>query len=147
MKVILQKDVPKLGKRYDIKDVKDGFALNSLIPKGLALVATKETVAKMEQQKAARAAEQKVQAELLLGNLEKIKGTTVTILGKANDKGHLFAGIDAETVARELSAAAHVSVSADHILLEKPIKEVGEHAVSVEILGKKTSFILVVKAV
>ncbi len=146
MKVILQKDVPKLGKRYDIKEVKDGFALNSLIPKGLALVATKETVAKMEQQKAAHMAEQKVQAELLLGNLEKIKGTVVTISGKANDKGHLFAGIDADTVARELSSVAHVSVTGEHILLDKPIKEVGEHTVSVEILGKKTSFTLAVKA-
>lgn len=142
MKVILLKDVPKVGKRYDIKNIADGYALNLLIPKGLAKPATPDAIKQVELMKANDLTQKKIQEELLLKNLEVVKGVTVDLKGKANDKGHLFAGITKETLAVELEKKSKLKLDADSIKLDKPIKEIGEHKITVEVLGKKAEFTL-----
>jgi large subunit ribosomal protein L9 len=146
MKVILLKDVPKVGKKYDIKNVAEGYALNLLIPKGLAQIATAQAEKNIEVMKQKDMVEKKVQGELLLKNLEVIKTLVLNIKEKANDKGHLFAGITKERLVEEIIKTARLNLDVDSIKLDKPIKEVGEHEVSVEVLGKSAKFKVIVEA-
>ena len=136
MKVILLKDTPKLGKKYDIKDVSDGHALNFLIPRGQVAVATPQMVAKINLEKEKDSAEQKIQAELLVKSLKMLGETTVHISGKANDKGHLFAGISKEILLGEIQKQVRLNLDPETVDLPKPIKEVGLHKVKISALGK-----------
>ncbi len=146
MKIILLKDVAKVGRKYDVKDVAEGFALNMLIPRGLAQVATKDAISKAETFKANDLTNRKIQEELLLKNLEIIKNLTINLKEKANDKGHLFAGITKEKLVEEVLKATRLQLDSEAIRLIKPIKETGEHNIIVEALGKKAEFILNIEA-
>jgi large subunit ribosomal protein L9 len=74
MKVILLKDVAKMGKKNDIKNVSDGHALNFLIPQGLVEVATPKSLKKVEVIKSREDAEKKIKTDLLLKNFGDLKG-------------------------------------------------------------------------
>lgn len=140
MKIILLKDVAKVGRKYDVKDVSDGYASNMLIPRGLAKVATPDAIKKIEELKSNDLTAKKIQEELLLKNLEVIKNLIITLKGKVNDKGHLFAGITKEMIANELEKETKFKLDPESIKLSKPIKEVGEHLVKIEIGGKSAEF-------
>ncbi len=146
MKVILLKNVPKVGQKYDVKNVADGYALNFLIPQKLAEVATSSAVKKIEVLKSADQTQKKVQEDLLLKNLESVNLAKIELTEKANDKGHLFSGIHKEQLIAALKDQAHLDLSADFIDLSKPIKEVGEHKVVVKVGDKKAEFSLTIKA-
>ncbi len=137
MKVILLKDVAKIGKKFDIKNVADGYALNFLIPKKLAILATKEAVSKIEESKKLQTAEKNIQAELLLKNLETLASSNVVIKSKANEKGHLFAGVDKKELIAEIKKQVRLDIPEDLIELEKPIKEVGDHKIKMSFEKKK----------
>jgi large subunit ribosomal protein L9 len=145
MKIILIKDVRKVGKKYDVKDVADGFALNSLIPNKEAIPATPENVKRVETMKKKESDFKRVDEEILRKNLAAIRETILEISGKTNDIGHLFAGIHKEQLAVELKKQAHIDILPEYILLEKNLKEVGEHEVEVEAQGVKVKFKVVVK--
>lgn len=146
MKIILLKDVTKLGKKFDTKDVSPGYATNLLIPNGLAIPATKEALKRFELERARVEGERKIQGELLMENIKSLDGVTLTILSKANEKGHLFAGIHREEIAKELDSQLHLSIDSTSIILEHPIKEVGEHTIEVKVEGKSAKFKVVVQA-
>ncbi len=146
MKIILLKDIQKVGRKYDVKNVADGYALNMLIPRGLAQAATSQAVAKIEAMKANDREDKKIQAELLLKNLESVKSLKLVLKEKANEKGHLFAGITRELLSEEIEHASRLSIDPSSIILPKPIKEVGEHKVIVEAGDKKAEFTVVVEA-
>lgn len=146
MKIILLKDVPKVGRKYDVKDVAEGYALNMLIPRGLAQVATAQAVKGVESLKSRDSAEQKIQGELLLKSLDTIKNLTLNLKEKANEKGHLFAGVTKEMLISEIQKVARLNLDPESIKLPKPIKEVGEHKVAVEALEKKAEFTVVIEA-
>ncbi len=146
MKVILLKDVPKLGRKYEVKNVSDGHAQNFLIPRGFAVPAIESAVKKIDQQKEKDGAEKKIQAELLVKSLDQLKQVVIHISGKANDKGHLFAGIGRETLIAEIFKQTHLNLDSESIVLDKPIKEIGQHKVTVQALGKKAEVTVVVEA-
>lgn len=147
MKIILLKDVAKVGRKYDVKDVADGFALNMLIPRGLAKVATKEAVLQIEKVKANDLTNKKIQEELLLKNLEIIKNLKIELKEKANEKGHLFAGVTREKILDEVVKATKLNLDLDFIKLDKPLKEVGEHKITLEAMGKKAEFVVNISSV
>jgi large subunit ribosomal protein L9 len=146
MKIILLKDVSKLGKKYDIKDVSSGHALNLLIPQGLAMIATKDAISRAETEKAKLAGERKIHEDLLIKNINDLDGVTLTIVGKANDKGHLFAGIHKEAIVEELLKQTQLQVDPSFIQLEHPLKTIGEHTIEVMGAGKSAKFKVIVKA-
>ena len=145
MKIILLKDIPKVGRKYDIKNVADGFALILLIPRGLAEVATAQAIKKVERLKTTDLTEKKIQVELLEKSLEAIKNLTITIKEKANDKGHLFAGVTKEMLAEEILKSSRINIDPEAIQISKPIKEVGEHKIKVEAVGKSAEFTLIIE--
>ncbi|MFA6000066.1 MAG: 50S ribosomal protein L9 [Candidatus Paceibacterota bacterium] len=147
MKVIFLKDVPRVGKKDDIKEISDGYAQNFLFPRRLAIVATMQAVANLERQQKEIKIEREVQENLLLKNLEGIKDRVVTIEGKANEKGSLFQAIHAREIAVAMHTQHLAEIAPEFIDLEKPIKEVGEFMIPIKIKNKKSSFKLIVKAI
>ena len=145
MKVIFLQDVPRVGKRHDVKDVNDGYAMNFLLPRNLAVSATPKAIAELEMRKKEIVIEREVQTDLLMRNLEEIKGKVVHLMAKADEKGHLFSGIHNKEIVDAMKKEHRVDLSEDSIILEKPIKTVGEFEVPIEIKNKKSSFKLVVE--
>ncbi len=146
MKVIFLKDVPRVGKRHDVKEVNDGYAVNFLFPRKLAELATDKTISDLEKRKKEIVVEKEIQEELLLKNLEEIKNKVATIQAKADDKGHLFKAIHIKDIV-EAMGKSHAVISEDSVVLPKPIKEIGEFDISVEIKNKKSSFKLIVEKI
>ena len=145
MKVIFLQDVPRVGKRHDIKDVNDGYAMNFLLPRKLAKIAIEKSITELEIQKKEIVIEREVQDNLLSKNLEEIKNKTVTIKAKADEKGHLFSGIKNKEIIKEMKTQHHADISEESIILEKPIKEIGEFEIPISIKDKKSSFKLKVE--
>ena len=146
MKIILLKDVSKVGKKYDIKNVADGHAQNMLIPRGLAIVATDQAIKKVEILKANDTTDKKIQTELLLKNLEVINNLTINLKEKTNEKGHLFAGVTKEMLAEEILKVTRLNIDPESIVLPKPLKEIGEFKIEIEVSGKKASFVVNIEA-
>jgi len=144
MKVILLKDVAKVGKKYDVKEVADGFALNSLLPKGLAKTATEKALKNVDVLKKALVVERSIQEDLLSKNLHEVDGKTLEILSKANDKGHLFAGIHKEELPALIKAKFGADIDPHFIDLEKPIKSVGEYDLHIKAHDKNATLKIVV---
>lgn len=146
MKVILLKDVAKIGKRFDIKEVNSGHALNFLIPRGLAVTGTPEALKKVEIDKAKESGKRKIHQDLLLKNLTELEQITLKIVGKANDKGHLFAGLHREEISAEITKQTRLEIDPEFIILDHPIKELGEHMIEVNGAGKMIKFKLLVES-
>ncbi len=140
MKVILLKDVPKIGRKYEIKNIADGYARNSLIPQGLVEVATPARIKQTEKLRAQQEEALKIEKDLLQKNFETLKSVKLEIAEAANDKGHLFKGIDIERIVNELKKQQRIELKKGMIVLDKPIKEIGEFIISVKIGDKKGSF-------
>lgn len=146
MKVILLKNIPKIGQKYEVKEVSDGHASNFLIPRGLALVASQSALKQVETLKVRDVMEKKVHEDLLLKNLEDLTGVTVHMSESANEQGHLFAGIHKEEIIPALKAQTRLEIYPEYIVLDKPIKTTGEHEITVSVQDKKTTFKLIVEA-
>mgnify|MGYP001613947417 CR=1 FL=1 len=147
MKVIFLKDVPRVAKKYDVKDVPDGYAMNFLIPRGLAQSATTKAVADLELKQKEIIIEREVQENLLLKNLEEIKEKVLHMKGKTDDKGHLFSGIRPRDIVEAMQTEYRANIEEGAIKLPKPIKETGEFEIPIEIQGKKSSFKLLVEKI
>ena len=140
MKIILLKDLHKVGKKYDVVTVADGYALNSLIPNKTAEAATDKTVARYTQLKELESAARILKEEELVKELATIAGKEFTIEAKANELGHLFANVHKE----EIGEVMHVDPSYIHI--NAPIKEVGSHTVTVKVRDVSKDVTIVVNA-
>ena len=146
MKIILLRDVKGLGRKYDVKEAKDGYALNLLIPQGLAIHATDKNIREVDIKKRTDLEHRKIQEDLLIMNLKELNGAKIEMMEKANEKGHLFAGIHKEQIIPEIKKQTRIDMLPEFIILEKPIKEVGEHEITVKVADKTVKFKLVVKA-
>src|SRR3989344_5259299 len=131
MKVIFLNDVPGVGKRYDIKTVSDGYAANFLFPKNLALMANPQSLSKVKKMKKEWSDKQKVSEEKINASLTKLESFVLKIKEKANEAGHLFAGIDEKRIA-ELLFKEGIQFPVNSIKIDHPIKALGEFEVSVE---------------
>ena len=146
MKVILIKDVKKVGRKYETKEVSAGYATNFLIPRKLAEISTESTIKRIHNLKARDEGERKIQEDLLMKNLKSVDSKTVNITAPANDKGHLFKGIHADEIVTAVKEQTELDLAPEYIVLEKPIKEVGEHEIEVKVQDKSVKFKLVVSA-
>lgn len=146
MKVIMLKDVGGVGRRDEVKEISDGYAMNSLIPQGKAVQATPERLAALEartRQHEAAAASSEQQALIAA---KKLDGAALRVAAKANGQQHLYKQISREEIARAIAKETGISVGAEHIAPTEHIKTVGEHAVIVTLHGRKATVRLVVEA-
>jgi large subunit ribosomal protein L9 len=110
-------------------------------------LATPKALKEHETKKREIVVERQVQEELLLRNLEELKGKTITISAKANEKGSLFSAIHKKEILEVMLKQHKATLSEESIILDKPIKEIGEFDIPVEVNKKKSSFkVIVTKA-
>ena len=146
MKVVLLKDIAGVGKRFDMKNVADGHAVNFLFPRKLAEPATPQTLKRVESEKVRLDTERKIHEDLLAKNLKSLAEVRLVMKEKGNEQGHLFAGVHREEISQALKKQTKLDVPAEFIVLESPIKSVGEYDIPVSALGKKAQFKLIVEA-
>ena len=146
MKVIFLKDVAKVGQHGTMKEVADGYALNFLIPRGLAIQATPDKVAAhltaQKREGEAREQQNKATSEAV----HSLKGIRIEIHAKATEKGGLFKSITAADIVKAIHEQRKVNIPVETIALAKPIKEVGEHTIKITFGEVKVEITLAVIA-
>lgn len=146
MKVLLIEDVPSLGKKGEVVEVKDGYGQNFLIAKGKAKLATNEVLNryKAEQKnKQEQLALEQAQREALAKTLKDIK---LTISKKSGENGSLFGAITKDEIAHALEQTHKIQIDKKHIELDSQIKHTGEYTISANLgNGIHASFALIVK--
>ncbi len=135
MKIILTTDVPKLGNRYEVKELKDGFA-NTLIARGVALMATPKALSDLATKKAQIEQKKAEEMKVFESMIASIDNKKIEIKAKANDKGHLFKAINAIDVAKAIKDVTGIEVEVSAIVMDH-IKELGSHTVEIKKGNKK----------
>lgn len=133
MKIILQREVNKLGVPGDLVDVADGYARNFLIPRGLAAPATKggaKHAERLRKSHGDRVAKERTEAQALA---ERLAAFPLRITARAGEEGRLFGSITAADVANELQRALGVGVDRKRVRLDEPIRSLGTHEVAVHL--------------
>jgi large subunit ribosomal protein L9 len=133
MKVLLTRDVEKLGKAGMVKVVADGYARNYLIPHGLAVFAS---AGALKQAETVRKAEEKRQSLLVAeasSIAEKLAGVTLKFQTRASESGKLYGSITARQVVEELERVTGLGVDKRKIDLREPIRSLGVHTVRVHL--------------
>ncbi|OGG55952.1 50S ribosomal protein L9 [Candidatus Kaiserbacteria bacterium RIFCSPHIGHO2_02_FULL_55_20] len=145
MKVIFLKDVAKVGQHGTMKDVADGYALNFLIPQGLAVQATPDKVAAhlAAQKREGEAKEQHNKA--ITEAVHSLNGARVEMTARATEKGGLFKSITAADIVKAIQEQKRVSIPVETIALAKPLKEVGEHPIHIAFEKAKVEMVLAIK--
>ena len=133
MKVILKQDLDNLGQAGDIVDVADGYGHNYLMPRGLALRATKGAVKDAEaiaRRRRKRAAETLAQAR---EHAARIEASPVVLSAKAGEDGQLYGSVGVTALAKAAREQLGVALEKRQLRLERPLKSVGEHDVEVHV--------------
>jgi large subunit ribosomal protein L9 len=131
MKVILLKDIQKLGKRNDVKEVADGYARNFLLPKKMAIAATESALKELKLKR--KQQEELAEKELkeIQAAVQKLEGIEIEIRAKVDKNGRLYAGIGPQQIINALSDK-NFDVKNVQIELKDQIKELGEKEVILE---------------
>lgn len=135
MKVILQKSVDKLGVPGDVVDVADGYAWNYLMPRGLAVRASKGGVKHVESLKRAhstRLSQAQAEAQEVAGRLT---AGPIKVRARVGEEGRLFGSVTAAELAEEIERQTGVKVDRHDVHLDEPIRSVGVHEVTVHLFA------------
>ncbi len=124
MKIILLKDIKGVGRKFEEKNVSDGYATNMLLPKKLAVAASGPGAKQVQELKKQEEAHKAQSEEKLQATLSQVAEKIIKLQMKANEQGHLF-----EKVTREKLAEA-VGIEPSLITLEQPIKQIGTYEIS-----------------
>ena len=143
MKVILKTEIDSLGLEGDTVNVARGFARNYLIPKGFALEATMQNIKMMEMQKK-KIDERRLKAKESAEQVkELIKEKVITIKQKAGEEDKLYGSVTTMDIAEELEKTG-ITIDRRKIVLDKPIKTLGEYDVSIKLHPKVTGTLKVI---
>ncbi len=133
MKIILLKDVAKIGRKGEIKEVNDGYARNFLIAKKLGAVATAEIQAKIA--KESKEANDRVARQA--SKIEEIKRElgkrTFTIHVKVGDKGQIFGGAHEKDIVTAINAKMNTTFDKHNVHIKQPLKTIGKHTVTIKL--------------
>jgi large subunit ribosomal protein L9 len=135
MKVILKRSVETLGAAGQVVSVKAGYARNYLLPQGLAYEASEANLRRIEEEQ--KAAEERARRDYLEGRrqLAKIEGASLDFQARASEEGRLFGSISAADIVQRLNALGlDFEVDRRQVILDEPIKDIGEHKVLVRLV-------------
>lgn len=146
MKIVLLKDVKKIGRRFEEKEVNDGYARNFLIPQKLAVPANTPAAKQALEHKGQLIAGQSKEEQKLRDSIAKLTGNTLKISAKVNEIGHLFEKLTAHKISAHIKQDLGLDIPQNLIEIE-PIKEAGTHEIPISIgEGKQTHFTLEITA-
>ena len=132
MKVILKQNIPSLGYKDDIVEVKDGYGRNYLIPQGLAVIASNaalKVLAENQRQQAHKIAAVLAEAQNAAAALE---GVRPVITAKAAANGNIYGSVNAGHIADELAKLGH-NIDRKIIVIKEPVKEVGKYEATIKL--------------
>lgn len=144
MKVILLRDVAKIGRRYEIVEVPDGFALNKLIPKGDAQQATPDNLKRVINMREKNKSNKAEELSSLKSTAETLSALPLTITVQANEQGNLFKAVHADDVVAAAKEQG-VVLQKGYISIESAIKSIGSHMI--KLTSQKESFPLIINVV
>lgn len=148
MKVILNQDVKGQGKKGDLVEVSDGYARNFLLPKNLAIPATKENINVLKGQQESREYRHQKELEEAQQTAKKIEEIKVTLKAKAGDNGKLFGSVTSKDVAQALTNEHHIKIDKKKFVLPDGIKSLGTTVVDIKIYpGVSAKLKVVVEAI
>lgn len=143
MKVILADDVDNLGSRGDVVTVADGYARNYLIPKGMALLASKGALRQAELMQRARAERDQRAKEEAAAKVAQLGASPVYISARAGEGGRLFGSVTKSDIARGILDQLEEDIDRHKVLLDEPIRHLGSHQVEVKLHEEVTALITV----
>lgn len=135
MKVILIKDVARLGRKSEVKDVPDGHALNFLIPRKLAVIATPEQLRRVGEEAKQHEAQKEAAHEAFKAACVTLAEKQIPYAVDANEKGHLFKGISVDDIIAHLIKTEGITLLKQSVQLAHPIKELGVHPIPISFAG------------
>jgi len=133
MKIVLREDVDTLGQRGDLVEVADGYARNYLVPRGLAMKATRGVVAQAESMRRAREIKTTRDREAAQAVAVQIASRALEVKARAGEGGKLFGSVTAADVAEALQAQTGVEIDRRKVVLDEPIRELGDSEVTVKL--------------
>ncbi len=133
MKVILRSDVPTLGRSGDVKQVSDGFARNYLIPRRLAAAADASAMRAWESSRERRAKKAQARTEEAKALAAKISGVSLSFARPSGAEGKLFGSVGKTDIVKSLKTCGY-AVDKNAVILDSPIKTLGDHEVEVRLL-------------
>jgi len=131
MKVILLKDVQKLGKKFDIKDVADGYARNFLIPKKMVKPASEAAIKALEAEKEAAETVAVLDLKATEEIVANLDGQEIEISVKVSEEGKLYGALTPLKISKALQEKGF-EIKKSQIKINEPIKEAGEHEITIE---------------
>ena len=143
MKVILAGDVDKLGHKGDIVTVADGYARNYLVPKGLAMFASKGALKQAEDMQRARAERVRKEKEAAAARVATLGASPVYISARAGEGGRLFGSVTKSDVARAIEEQLNEQIDRHLIRLDDPIRSLGRHEVEVHLHDEVNALVAV----
>lgn len=132
MKVLLLKDVYKLGRAGDVKKVADGYGRNFLLPQGMAVLATPNALKHSEKIKEVAVKQRAVLNQEMSAVAEVISGLTIGFPAKAGETGKLYGSITSEDITNALKAKANIDIKRQQIDMQ-PIRVLGEHKLHIRL--------------
>ena len=144
MEVLLLEDIPGIGKKNDLLMVGDGYALNCLLPKRQALIATPTVRKRYAELIKKRALEKQKEMEVRQSAAAAVAGKKLTFKRKATKTGKLYAAITEKVIVDALKEQLKIDLEEGAITLPIQIKSIGEHTAGVEVAGRKESVTVVV---
>ncbi len=132
MKIILMEDVATLGRRGEVREVKNGYARNFLLPRKLALPATPGNLQNLEHLKRQRERVEQKARDAAQAAADRIAGLTLAVRTRASEDGRLFGSVSAQDIV-EFLTQSQVPVEKRRVLLEEPIKMLGDYEVPIRL--------------
>jgi large subunit ribosomal protein L9 len=144
MEVLLLQDIPGIGKKDDLLLVGDGYALNCLLPRRQAMIATPTVRRRYADVIRRRAQERQTEIESKQGAVAAVAGKKITFARKATKTGKLYGAITEKLIAEALGDQHKIDIEEASISIPDQIKALGEHTASVEVAGRKEDVQVVV---
>ena len=133
MRIILAGDIETLGRKGDVVTVADGYARNFLVPKGLAMVATKGTLRQAEDMRRAREERERKRKEEAAAKVAVLASEPVYISARAGEGGRLYGSVTSSDIARAVAEQLEETIDRHDIRLDEPIRRLGTHQVEVHL--------------